>query len=201
MIIIISFFFCFGRFSVVVKFLSLILHRAVFWLIYSFFFEVAASSSSAWSFFSTYSRAINFKISSMRMTGNDSFITIFHSAIESEQMLKIIGIGSTCMIIRWRPNDRMMAPTSHMFFHGGITKSDWFSETELSAFNISMTTRTDSAIVIGCGSWKMEQSIPAKASGCVVHCIWFVNCHHDISGPLSAYKNHHEAEATVAQPT
>ena len=86
------------------------------------------------------------------MTGNESFITIFHSAIESEQMLKIIGIGSTCMIMRWRPKERTMAPTSHMFLHGGITNSDWFSETELSAFNISITTNTDKASVIGCGS-------------------------------------------------
>ena len=166
----------------------------------------------------------------MRITGNESFMTIFHSAIERAQMLKIIGIGSTTMIIMCKPNERTIAPTNHIFLHGGMTKSDWFSETEFNAFNISITTRTDRAIVIGWGSWiqrtlwshfkwlnfsvtvsieslyyrknqrhpgripksisfstwKIEQSMPANFSGVVVHCIWLVNCHHDISGPFSA---------------
>lgn len=51
---------------------------------------------------------------------------------------------------------------SHMFLHGGITKRDWFSDTEFKAFAISITTKTDKAKVIGCGSWNIEHSIPTK---------------------------------------
>lgn len=56
--------------------------------------------------------------------------------------------------------DRQMAAISQMLDHGGITSMDWFSDKLLRAFNISMVTKTERAMVMGCGSWKMEQSMP-----------------------------------------
>jgi len=29
---------------------------------------------------------------------------------------------------KWRPIERAMAPSNHLFVHGGITTSDWFSD-------------------------------------------------------------------------
>lgn len=42
------------------------------------------------------------------------------------------------------------------------------------ALSISMVTRTDRAIVIGCGSLKTLQSRPGKFLGSAGHCIWWV---------------------------
>lgn len=69
------------------------------------------------------------------------------------------------------------------------------------AFNISMVTRTDKAMVIGCGSLKILQSIPRNSSPPPMQAKWWVNCQYDICGPFSENKNHHEAAPTVAAPT
>ena len=78
-------------------------------------------------------------------------------------------------MIKWRDMERAIAPINRGFCVGGITNNDWFSETELSAFNISMVTKTDKAMVIGWGSPKTAQvhSSPRKAnlSGSMVHCM------------------------------
>ena len=41
----------------------------------------------------------------------------------------------------------------------------WFSDTELSALAISMVTRTDRAMVMASGAWKISQEIPLNCSG------------------------------------
>lgn len=61
---------------------------------------------------------------------------------------------------KWRVKESAMEPTSHMLDQGGIVTRDWFSDKLFIAFNISMVTSTDSAIVIGCGSVKILQSMP-----------------------------------------
>ena len=42
----------------------------------------------------------------------------------------------------------------------------------LSALSISMTTNTERAMVIGCGSVKMAQSIAGNMRGSAGHCMW-----------------------------
>lgn len=42
-----------------------------------------------------------------------------------------------------------MEPTSHMLDQGGMVTSDWFSDKLFMAFNISIVTNTDKAMVIG----------------------------------------------------
>lgn len=49
------------------------------------------------------------------------------------------------------------------------------------AFSISMVTKTDSAIVMGSGAWKMSQLTPLNIRGSAGHCIWCV-CK---GGPIS----------------
>lgn len=63
---------------------------------------------------------------------------------------------------KWRVNERAMEPTSHMLDHGGMVTRDWFSDKLFMAFNISMVTSTERAMVMGCGSVKILQSIPYK---------------------------------------
>lgn len=75
---------------------------------------------------------------------------------------------------------------SHMFNHGGIRKIDWFSETLFKAFNNSITTKTDNAMVIGCGSSKMPQSTPSKSGPPPKHCMKWVNWYQESAGPSVA---------------
>lgn len=44
----------------------------------------------------------------------------------------------------------------------------------LRAFSISMVTKTDRAIVIGSGAWKILQSTPLNILGSAGHCMWWV---------------------------
>ena len=69
------------------------------------------------------------------------------------------------------------------------------------AFNISMVTRTERAMVIGWGSEKTLQSTPLKSSPPPRHCIWWDNCQKVNCGPWSEYMNHQVAPPTVAAPT
>lgn len=69
------------------------------------------------------------------------------------------------------------------------------------AFNISIVTRTERAMVIGWGSWKTLQSTPLKSSPPPRHCIWWDNCQNVNWGPFSQYMNHQVAPPTVAAPT
>ena len=76
-----------------------------------------------------------------------------------------------------------------------MRRRDWFSETEFKAFNISMVTKTERAMVIGWGSPKTAQvqspdSMNSNFSGVTVHCMKWVNSHQLIWGPSVAYKNH-----------
>lgn len=55
----------------------------------------------------------------------------------------------------------------------------WFSHSMhydylFNAFNISMVTSTDKAIVIGSGALNMRQSMSGKFLGSAGHCIWCV---------------------------
>ena len=52
---------------------------------------------------------------------------------------------------------------------GGAGKSNLYL---LSALSISMVTKTDRAIVMGSGAWKMLQSTPLNILGSAGHCMW-----------------------------
>ena len=67
--------------------------------------------------------------------------------------------------MKWSVIERAMAEMSQMLDQGGITSIDWFSDKLFKAFNISMVTKTERAIVMGWGSWKMAQSIPCRKRG------------------------------------
>lgn len=106
--------------------------------------------------------------------------------------------NSTWRITKCRPNDRAIEAINHMFDHGGITINDWFSDKLkykadfkvsplirrlvkkssanylFMAFNISIVTSTDRAMVIGWGSWNTWQSIPLKSSGLPMQLKWWV---------------------------
>lgn len=91
-------------------------------------------------------------------------------------MLKTMGMGSTYRMTKWRDMESAMAPMSRGFCVGGMTKRDWFSETEFKAFSISIVTKTDRAMVMGWGSPNTAQvhspsSIKANLPGSTVHCI------------------------------
>jgi hypothetical protein len=62
--------------------------------------------------------------------------------------------------MKWRVIERAMAEISQMLDQGGMTSIDWFSDKLFKAFNISIVTKTERAIVMGWGSWKRAQSTP-----------------------------------------
>ena len=87
--------------------------------------------------------------------------------------------------------DKAMANKRYLLYHGGILRRDWFSDklkkirkklfkkilleiiNLLSAFNISIVTSTESAIVIGCGSSNAEQLTPSQSLPPARHLKWF----------------------------
>jgi len=83
------------------------------------------------------------------MTGKDIFSTAIHSSTVRGQIWKTVDKISTCRMTKWSDIDRAMAESSQKLDHGGMTSIDWFSDRLFSAFNISMVTNTDKAIVIG----------------------------------------------------
>lgn len=56
---------------------------------------------------------------------------------------------STWRMTKCNVKESAMEPRSQGLDHGGIATRDWFSERLFMAFNISMVTRTERAIVIG----------------------------------------------------
>ena len=109
---------------------------------YADFFEGSGAQS-------TNFLAINFNASSRRSTGSDILRTAIHSYMFNGQTLKTVERISTYNTIKCRVIERAMAEMSQMLVHGGMAKSDWFSDKLLRAFNISIVTKTESAIVIG----------------------------------------------------
>lgn len=63
---------------------------------------------------------------------------------------------------KWRVKESAMEPTSHKFDQGGMVTRDWFSDKLFMAFNISIVTSTERAIVIGWGSVNTLQSTPCE---------------------------------------
>lgn len=71
--------------------------------------------------------------------------------------------------MKWSDIDKPIANINQMLIHGGIMMSDWFSDKLFMAFNISMVTKTDRAMVIGCGSLKTSQSMSAHSAPPAAH--------------------------------
>lgn len=115
--------------------------------------------------------ATNLSVSSSNTTGTEIFNTAIHSSMLSGVIWKTVERTSTSRMRKWRDMERAMAPMSHLLHQGGITVSDWFSEMLLTAFNISIVTSTDRAIVMGLGLAKIPQSMLGNILGSAKHCI------------------------------
>ena len=115
-------------------------------------------------------RAMNLSTSSSSTTGMEIFITAIHSVKLSGVIWKIVDRMSTYRMTKCNDIDNAIAPINHMFVHGGMTRSDWFSDrlqcalvfcilTRHSylfiALSISIVTNTDSAIAFGWLSYRI----------------------------------------------
>ena len=93
-----------------------------------------------------------------------------------------------------------IAASSRGLRHGGTAASDRFSESALSALNISTTTSTLIAMVLG-----RRSANTAQAKACVrvasSHACERARAAHVMRGPAGARRNHHANAVTVTTPT
>ena len=94
-------------------------------------------------------RAMNLRHSSRSKTGREIFSTATHSTESKGVTWKTVLMISTYRRTKCSDMDRAMADSSSGLIQGGITNSDWFSDKLFMAFNISMVTSTDRAMVMG----------------------------------------------------
>ena len=87
--------------------------------------------------------------SSTKITGAEKPITARHSASESGATANVSASHGTYRMRQCNAMDTAMAPVSHGLDHGWCTSNDPFSESALSALNISTTHSTERLIVLG----------------------------------------------------
>lgn len=87
---------------------------------------------------------MNFRISSIMITGNATARTKSHSFKDSGTMPKILARNGTYRIKKCKPNETDMARRSQGLTQGGIVNKLPSSERALRELNISMATKTES---------------------------------------------------------
>lgn len=125
---------------------------------------------------------------------------IIHHCIFDVSKRALTERTSTYRMTKWSVKERAMEAMSHRLDQGGMAMSDWFSDKLcrkyrfvynsqfehihgtrrerfphlFMAFNISMVTSTERAIVMGWGSAKILQLTPLNSSPPPIHAKWWV---------------------------